>query len=344
MKFERNEELIKELQNYAVKFNDWNTNGVVNDIIDPDRYPEYFKDQKVVLKNVKEINKDSMEHISRSKEIESIFDDYSGKSEWKNNFLQNADLPINIRWRYHWKPIQAKISENFESVKFVNEIPGIPLTEETKRFYNNLEELFKEMLPGFEKLNLVKRNKTNDLQIIIKAQKYRINPGTGYEGKWHLEGVTERIVATGVYYFNVDEELKGGDLEFKNKVLPCLYDDDSDEADLMLATLEIKTGTTVVFSNEMIHRFNKIENTTDKPLERLFINFFIIDSANPLPLGDLENYHNFTEQTLQTRQLIRKALVSQNNDWNCICYGNDGDFTFIPSLPDFEKYSEDDMK
>ena len=200
------------------------------------------------------------------------------------------------------------------------------------------------MLPGFEKLDLVKRNMTNDLQIIIKAQKYRINPGTGYEGKWHLEGVTERIVATGVYYFNVDEELKGGDLEFKNKVLPCLYDGDSDEADLMLATLEIKTGTTVVFSNEMIHRFNKIENTTDKPLERLFINFFIIDSANPLPLGDLENYHNFTEQTLQTRQLIRKALISQNNNWNFICYGNDGDFTFIPSLPDFEKYSEDDMK
>ena len=108
MKFERNEELIKELQNYAVKFNDWNTNGVVNDIIDPDRYPEYFKDQEVVLKNVKEINFDSMEHISRSKEIESIFDDYSGKSEWENNFLQNADLPINIRWRYHWKPIQVK--------------------------------------------------------------------------------------------------------------------------------------------------------------------------------------------------------------------------------------------
>lgn len=38
----------------------------------------------------------------------------------------------------------------------------------------------------------------------------------------------------------------------------------------------------MVFSNTLPHRFDTLTNPTDKPLERLFMNFFIVDPAKPI--------------------------------------------------------------
>ena len=67
-------------------------------------------------------------------------------------------------------------------------------------------------------------NEETRLQVIVKVQRYQIEPNTSYTGKWHVEGITERIVAVGVYYVYIDEELNGGNLIFRNKEIYHLLD------------------------------------------------------------------------------------------------------------------------
>lgn len=318
LNFEKNDRLVHQLEFCAYKFNDWNSNGIVQDIIDPDRYPEYFKSLECARNNRLELLKEPLEHIDDqayryNKYLEMPFI----KKEYEEFFDSNNNDPNNIRWKYHWKPVVFKIFEN--SAEIINEIPGIPLKDKNKDFYFNIEQLFGRMIPAIRKI--VDFN--SELQVIIKAQKYVIKPGITYTGKWHVEGVTERIVANGVYYCKVDDAL-GGSLQFKNKIIPGTRG-----TDLFINEVEIEEGTCVVFNNDMIHRFTEIRNETDEDITRLFINFFIIDPTNKLPLGDKEKYHEYSETVIRTRELVRKELSKAKNNWEPICYGNCGEIRFV---------------
>lgn len=57
-------------------------------------------------------------------------------------------------------------------------------------------------------------------QVVFKAQRILV-PGrqadgsdSEYVGLWHVDGNREHVAAVVLYYYNVDEELKGGDMEF----------------------------------------------------------------------------------------------------------------------------------
>lgn len=40
-----------------------------------------------------------------------------------------------------------------------------------------------------------------------------MKPGQKYNGVWHVEGLShENIIATGVYFIRMDEDIKGGNL------------------------------------------------------------------------------------------------------------------------------------
>ena len=41
---------------------------------------------------------------------------------------------------------------------------------------------------------------------------------SGYSGHWHQEGLTENIVLAGIYYYEVNDGLIGGNLRFRNTV------------------------------------------------------------------------------------------------------------------------------
>lgn len=326
---EKNEELIGQLEMYASRFNDWNPNGIVQDIIDPDRYPEYFKDLQAAWENRIKLLEEPLENMGEDDCFVSLYKKYIESDILKaehERFIDSGDRdPLNTRWKYHWKPVLFEISDDTASVKILNEIPGIPLDVESQSFYGNIEDVFRRMIPGFRRLGLVKGKAT--LQVIIKAQKYLIPPGTAYDGKWHVEGVTERIVANGVYYCLVDESLTGGRLKFKNKALPDSYY--INENHTMYQTVETNDGVAVAFDNNMIHRFTEIRNETNSAASRLFINFFVVDPEHPLPVGEPEHYHTCSEETLNTRESIRKALVATKDVWGSINYGNSGEIKFV---------------
>jgi hypothetical protein len=78
------------------------------------------------------------------------------------------------------------------------------------------------------------------LQFVIKSQCYHIQPGIGlflfvclfvlvfvlilvaqsYKGHWHTEGLTENIVAAGVYYTHISPHLLGGNVKFRVEKIP----------------------------------------------------------------------------------------------------------------------------
>lgn len=187
-----------------------------------------------------------------------------------------------------------------------------------------------------------------------------------YSGRWHTEGHTENIVAVGVYYLHVDDQLEGGALKFRPKYAPQNWYDGI-ETDHMVSS--VHTGTCVVFSNCIPHRFKQIRNLTpDDGRRRTFLNFFIVDPEQPIPLKSnniicspkdmivetLRKWNNgglpdvvldyilkclristawgnqFEAKEFRTR--VRRAMLDEKSGWGWICWGNCGTTEFVSSL------------
>ena len=69
-----------------------------------------------------------------------------------------------------------------------------------------LVQCFQTYTPWVQGTGYFDDNKEEIIQIVVKAQKYRIKPNTSYSCKWHVEGKTENIVARGVYYCKIEPE------------------------------------------------------------------------------------------------------------------------------------------
>lgn len=330
---ENSKEIVKFLVKLGKYRNDWNPNAPVLDIIDPDLYPAFYQKDEWI-QNRLDIMADEDANIARiiRREIRAV----SPASLMLND-------PAHERYKYHWQPINVTIDGDFENVKFLTTIPGLPKNDETESFYKNITEVFKKMLPGFEELGIVKRRVESKLQVILKAQLYRIDPGTTYTGKWHTEGVTERIVAVGVYYAFTHRFLNGGNLEFSLKNYPNEYYStlqfkkdyesigkfsDALQDSPFVEEVDVSTDTAIVFSNDLPHRFKKIINETDTKGYRVFINFFVVDPKHPLPLEDEPCPLN-EQQILEQRERIRKVLLQAQKGWGHIHYGNVGEVGYV---------------
>ncbi|CAF3409475.1 unnamed protein product [Rotaria socialis] len=190
--------------------------------------------------------------------------------------------------------------------------------------------------------------------------------GMKYSGRWHTEGQTENIVAVGVYYLYVDSELEGGTLKFRPKKAPQ-HSYDGITTDFEVAS--ICTGTAIVFSNAMPHRFRQIRNlTADDGRHRIFLNFFIVDpdqkinlELTNIVLAPMDMIRSILQQwnegqipalvldkimqilqissPWQTkdeakvfRTLVRKAMMEEKSGWGWICWGNCGTTEFVRAL------------
>lgn len=333
LSIENSKEIVKFLVKLGNDRNDWNPNAPVLDIIDPDLYPVFYPKHEWV-QNRLDIISDEDDYVA------GIVRSEIGAQSAETLFLND---PAHERYKYHWKPINIAIDGDFENVKFLTSIPGLPKTNETESFYKNITEIFEKMLPGFEELGIVKRGVENKLQIILKAQLYRIDPGTTYDGKWHTESVTERIVAVGVYYAFTHPFLSGGHLEFSLKNYPNEYYStlkfkqdyqpivnvkDELQDSPFVEEVDVSTDTAIVFSNNLPHRFKKIINETESRGVRVFINVFVVDPNHPLGVGDDQCSLNENE-ILDQRERIRKTLLQTPKGWGHIHYGNVGEVAYV---------------
>ncbi|CAF3349654.1 unnamed protein product [Rotaria sp. Silwood2] len=194
-----------------------------------------------------------------------------------------------------------------------------------------------------------------------------------YAGRWHTEGSTENIIAAGVYYVHVDDELKGGALKFRPKHAPQPWYDISTDKEV-----SVSTDAAIVFSNTIPHRFRQIRNLTEKNgLRRTFLNFFIVDPYKPI---DLYNYSSRVlapldiiisildeasdgclmigpilnkiiqylgpsawkkiEDAKEFRAQVRKLMINEESGWGWINWGNCGTVEFVPARCLYEDKDE----
>jgi len=158
--------------------------------------------------------------------------------------------------------------------------------------YHGIEHVFHQMLPLFYHLKafreyVIAMKGHIELKVIVKSQRYEIKDGTGYSGHWHSEGLIENIKWVGLYYFERDENLKGGSLKFRPRKIPDPSFLDDDESQLN-SEIEIGEGSAIVFENTgMAHRVRVLSNRVGDGQSRWrsFLAFFIID---PCPMEKLK--------------------------------------------------------
>ena len=188
-----------------------------------------------------------------------------------------------------------------------------------------------------------------------------------YSGRWHTEGHTENIVAVGVYYLYIDEQLEGGALKFRPKCAPAEGYNDGMQIDHTVSC--VQTGVAVVFANSIPHRFQQIRNLTQEDgRRRTFLNFFVVDPSQPilcqsnniacspkhvivqvlrewnqgrlpdLILEQILRLLNFASlwdteaDAKEFRARVRRAMLDEKSGWGWINWGNSGTTEFVRAL------------
>eukprot|EP01117_Protostelium_nocturnum_P008125 TRINITY_DN2899_c0_g1_i3.p1 TRINITY_DN2899_c0_g1~~TRINITY_DN2899_c0_g1_i3.p1 ORF type:complete len:479 (+),score=109.54 TRINITY_DN2899_c0_g1_i3:3833-5269(+) len=334
------------LRKLSVTRKDMQKNGVVEDIIDPCLCPFPVKGQSYKAWRISQMDVDCY-YYKKDRNI------------WEE---AKEDERLNERMTYQWIPCKVSF-ESDGKARFASEIHNLPINKASLPFYCGLEQVLTSMAPMFKEQGVLEREGKRELQIVVKVQRYHLEPGMTYAGRWHTEGMTENISAVGVYYLEVEPGLTGGCLKFRNAQAPSpSYDIYAD------AQVDVKEGSAVVFSNSLPHRFRMITNDTDEKKTRAFINFFVVDPNKPLypttadiPSSALalkalvELGKNSTNQTIplpiykeildwipglwssaseakRLRQRCRDAMNQVKSGWGWINYGNCGTINFVPSV------------
>lgn len=133
------------------------------------------------------------------------------------------------------------------------------------------------------------------LQVIPKIVEYRLREGESHEGVWHVEGMShEHIIATCVYVLERDDDLIGGDLQFRRMYtteeadvlvmglgqvdMPEALQDVLDTEGAPLGTVPMPEGRMIVFPNSHIHRLTKLSLApgTQEGKRRVIV-FWLVD-------------------------------------------------------------------
>ncbi|KAJ2453264.1 hypothetical protein GGF42_003839 [Coemansia sp. RSA 2424] len=147
------------------------------------------------------------------------------------------------------------------------------------------------------------------LQAIVKMSNIELTPEKPeYDGgNWHVEAMAnERIIATGIYYYDV-ENIAESSLKFRESVdedisyeqndrrgMNCAYgiyeDNNDDEIPLAqeIGHIDIKSGRCIVFPNIYQHQVSsfRLADPT-KPGHRKILAFFFIDPATRIPSTEI---------------------------------------------------------
>ncbi|KAJ2886643.1 hypothetical protein H4R27_000506 [Coemansia aciculifera] len=172
------------------------------------------------------------------------------------------------------------------------------------------------------------------LQAIVKMSNIELTPEKpDYDGgNWHVEAMAnERIIATGIYYYDV-ENIAESNLQFRESVNEDISYEQHDHRGLALAYgmyeediygglpldqeighIEIKNGRCIVFPNIYQHQVSsfKLADPT-KPGHRKILAFFFIDPSTRIPSTEIvppQQQSWWTESALSTSPLGELPLL-----------------------------------
>jgi len=222
---------------------------------------------------------------------------------------------------HHWIPSVFRSNAEGTDCQLLSEIPNLDPYRYGDTVYPLITDLFLHQLPQFENvLGLDLRNRA--LKVVVKVQDYSIGfsdcnlskeEDSSFVGNFHKEGLHEDIAAVGLYYYHVDEGIKGGELEISS-----LIGGKRGGSRLQKCSVRISEGLSLVFSNDLCyHKVCKLHGNGSRKM----IAFFLLrDGANhSLSAQDVVvnwEYHSkhFVESNL--RQILSAdEYGAQGNEW-----------------------------
>ena len=185
---------------------------------------------------------------------------------------------------YQWLPT-VFVERKYKPVEIymLSSIHNLAPRENYEELYSAIEHVFKCMLPMFNKFKKFRDRKKDRFQVIVKSQRYEIESNKGYSGHWHQEGLTENIAFVGLYYWEWDKGLTGGNMKFRPKDMPGKYN-----GNVEWSTFEVECGQNakhkaIVWDNKyFVHRVRMLKNLNNdgKIRRKGYLAFFIIDPEN----------------------------------------------------------------
>ncbi len=312
-----------------------NSNCVVRDIVHPALFP-YIRDISPIRTGISK--------------PEPPTDDF-----WGRKFENSV---------YQWLPTWFQIDEYGKtSIQgYINNLP-----RDFFQIYSNLEELFSISVPlidvvlnyckdarpllmtdeksqddfgyrGFPKQQSCGTVRGSEIQVITKIVDYELKPGQGYEGVWHVEGMShERIVATVLYVASRSESILGGEICFKRAFFghearwlgEIVRHGEThqrihelvEKGFVPLGKIETPHGRLVAFPNCNIHKLqNMVNSSADKQARRRIAAFFIVDPNKPImstrevPLQ--QEITRKRSQALKDRLRLMSERKYQKQDFN----------------------------
>ena len=104
-----------------------------------------------------------------------------------------------LRSSYQWAPTRFEVVGGGAAAVIRGPVHNLGPRSEEPEVYAGLEDAFTRMLPQFVEAGVLRAGADCALDVVVKAQLYALKAGMSYSGRWHMEGLTEGIVASGVY-------------------------------------------------------------------------------------------------------------------------------------------------
>lgn len=306
-----NAELAEAMTRLATIRNDTQQNGVVEDIVDPELFPQFIAREKVFPA--------SPGHTVRS------------------NLINNC-----VRGTYAWIPSLVAYDDATKEATFKSPIQNLPRTSSNVKLYGMLEQLLSKFMGSCVKTE-------GEYKVSVKLQRYVIPPGVKYTGKWHTEGVTEAVSAAAVYYAEWPEELEGGFLKFcpatgpEGKLTISLaVECGAGSAVAFRNTIPHRFETLCNPTDRPLVRsfvnFFLVERdlpTTREVPTNADLLMALVPRTNIHVAWQVMEYLNYTpltyKEALQLRAVAKAEMVNNPDRWGNIHYGNWGAVDFIPS-------------
>merc|ERR1719361_1156961 len=162
-----------------------------------------------------------------------------------SNLSKISSGPLN----YHqWIPSVFQVNEDGTDCQLMSEIPQLD-PYQFEDCYQLITELFLYQLPQFE--NILGENLRGiPLKVVVRAQDYQLSDceiEDCFLGNFHKEGLYEDIAAVGLYYYQIDEGIKGGELELSSLIIVEDNHRVRGRTELKDIRVSVKEGTSLVF-------------------------------------------------------------------------------------------------
>ena len=214
--------------------------------------------------------------------------------------------------KYQWLPAEFVVDDHGKVMinSYINNL------DESKypKVYELIAEIFGRFIPMFESIcGRMKNNFTGEagnrepksihlrnrkLQVVTKLVEYRVNKEEGFDGVWHVEGMShENVLATGLCIIKRDVNFVGADIAFKrylfeeeaNDLIMSTVQNASRPTEQMdggdvrpLGTVKTPAGRSMVWPNSHIHKVSNMDSSDGNDATRRILVFWLVNPETPI--------------------------------------------------------------